>query len=284
MASRAFQGGVPILLQGETGVGKEVFSRALHDAFDPQRPFVAINCSAIPADLIESELFGYCEGAFTGSRRGGVIGKIEQANGGTLFLDEIGDMPAMLQTRLLRVLQERSLTRLGDDRTISLDLRLISASLHELDGLIQRGGFREDLYYRINGLRVTLPALRDRRDIAEMVQTLLQRESTSVPKQLSSEALQAVLSYHWPGNVRQLQQALKVAAILSGDASVIEFGDFPPDLRRTLHPGPTGGRNGTLQDLQREAIQRTLKQHQGNMSATAKALGISRSTLYKKLQ
>ncbi|WP_437882775.1 sigma-54-dependent Fis family transcriptional regulator [Pseudomonas sp. LRF_L74] len=284
MASRAFQGGVPILLQGETGVGKEVFSRALHDAFEPRRPFVAINCSAIPAELIESELFGYREGAFTGSRKGGAIGKIEQANGGTLFLDEIGDMPALLQTRLLRVLQERCLTRLGDNRTIALDLRLVSASLHPLEELIGQGGFREDLYYRINGLRVTLPALRERRDVAQLVQTLLRREVPDRPKRLSAEAQQAVLGYHWPGNVRQLQQALKVAAILSGEAVEIELGHFPPDLLQALRPTPASAHGGTLHALEREAIQQALRQHQGNMSATAKALGISRSTLYKKLQ
>jgi transcriptional regulator of acetoin/glycerol metabolism len=284
MACRAFQGGVAILLQGETGVGKEVFSRALHDSIAPQQPFVAINCSAIPADLIESELFGYSEGAFTGGRKGGAVGKIEQANGGTLFLDEIGDMPLSLQTRLLRVLQERSLTRLGDNRSIALEFRLVSASLRELDALIQTGTFREDLYYRINGLRVVLPALRERENIDQLIVTLLHQQSPEMPKQLSEQALQALIGYHWPGNVRQLQQALKVAVILSADRAVIELDDFPPDLRRQLHPASCPGRSGLLFNMERELIQQELQKHQGNMSATAKSLGISRSTLYKKLE
>ena len=284
LARKAFQGGVAILLQGETGVGKEVFSRALHDSIDAQRPFIAIDCSAIPAELIESELFGYREGAFTGGRKGGAIGKIEQANGGTLFLDEIGDMPVSLQTRLLRVLQERSLTRLGDERSIALDFRLISASLKELESLIATGDFREDLYYRINGLRIVLPPLRERHDILALIDSLLQQQSSGAAKQLSQQALQALISYHWPGNIRQLQQALKVAIILSGDHPIIELSDFPPDLHKRLQPTAPTSSTGLLCTLERETIAQELKKNQGNMTATAKSLGISRSTLYKKLQ
>jgi len=296
MARKTFNGGVPILLQGETGVGKEVFTRALHDALDPTRPFVAINCSAIPANLIESELFGYSDGAFTGGRKGGAIGKIEQANGGTLFLDEIGDMPAELQTRLLRVLQERCLTRLGDHRSVPIDVRLVSASHRDLESLIEHEGFREDLFYRINGLRIVLPPLRARQDVPQLVERLLAEMSPTVrtPKRLSDRALRAVLDYRWPGNVRQLQQALKVAVILSEDEPVIEIEHFPPDLQRTLRPAQpgtpdSGGAacledNRTLQSIEMEAIQQALRRNGGNLSATAKELKISRSTLYKKLQ
>lgn len=285
MASQAFAGEVPILMQGETGTGKEVFAKALHDNLAVTRPFVAINCSAIPSNLIEAELFGYSDGAFTGGRKGGAIGKIELANGGTLFLDEIGDMPLDMQTRLLRVLQERNLCRIGDTRVIPLDFRLLSASHRNLEALVAEHTFREDLFYRINGFCVTLPALRERSNLAALIDDLLQQLSPNLPKTLSPAALKALLDYSWPGNVRQLQQALKVACIFSGEQSLIDIENFPPDLQgKLLSNRDQKSGQSPLKRLEIDAIHKALAQNQGNISATASQLGLSRSTLYKKLR
>ncbi len=285
MASQAFAGEVPILMQGETGTGKEVFAKALHDNLAATGPFVAINCSAIPSNLIEAELFGYSDGAFTGGRKGGAIGKIELANGGTLFLDEIGDMPLDMQTRLLRVLQERNLCRIGDTRVIPLDFRLLSASHRNLEALVAEHTFREDLFYRINGFCVTLPALRERSNLAALIDDLLQQLSPNLPKTLSPAALKALLDYSWPGNVRQLQQALKVACIFSGEQSLIDIENFPPDLQgKLLSNRDQNSGQSPLKRLEIDAIHKALAQNQGNISATASQLGLSRSTLYKKLR
>lgn len=285
MASQAFAGEVPILLQGETGTGKEVFAKALHDSLEPRGPFVAVNCSAIPSGLIEAELFGYSDGAFTGGRKGGAIGKIEQANGGTLFLDEIGDMPLDMQTRLLRVLQERNLTRVGDTQLVPLSFRLLSASHRNVEGLVAERAFREDLFYRINGLSFTLAPLRERNNLVQLIDDLLMQLSPNLNKTLSSVAMKALLAYTWPGNVRQLQQALKVACIFSGGESVIELENFPPDLQgKLIVDQATGPGKSSLKRLEIAAIHKALAQNQGNISATASQLGLSRSTLYKKLR
>ena len=286
MSRKAFAGEVPILVQGETGTGKEVFARALHESLSMDRPFIAINCSAIPSDLIESELFGYADGAFTGGRKGGAIGKIEAANGGTLFLDEIGDMPMDLQTRFLRVLQERKLTPLGDSREVQLNIRLISASHRNLEALMRNNQFREDLYYRINGLRVVLPPLRTRQNISGLISTLLTQLSPNEPKTIATETLSKLLSYQWPGNVRELQQALKVACILSGNAPEIMIDHFSPDLQSKLSDKSEREplQHSPLRRQERETIRLSLARNNGNISATAFELGISRTTLYKKLR
>lgn len=174
-ANKAFKARIPVLLLGENGTSKEVFARALHDQVNADAPFVAINCSAIPESLIEAELFGYADGTFTGARRGGAKGRIEEANGGTLLLDEIGDMPAAQQTRLLRVLQERQITRLGSSDTLPLDIQIISATHCDLEQKINERSFREDLYYRLNGIQVRLPALCERQDLRTLIETLLRR-------------------------------------------------------------------------------------------------------------
>jgi transcriptional regulator of acetoin/glycerol metabolism len=296
-ARKAFARDIPVLINGETGTGKEVFARLLHEGSSRAgEAFVAINCSSIPASLIESELFGHAEGAFTGSRKGGASGKIEQAHKGTLFLDEIGDMPQELQGRLLRVLQERSLTRLGSSEVIKVDCALICATHRDLKQLSANHGFREDLYYRINGLRVVLPALRERHDLVELIQHLLCAENTAqqAPR-LNKAALQALLAYRWPGNVRQLYQTLRLAAALAENEGeiglqhlpddVMEVGDTPASPaagKPQSQPQPQAG--DTLLASKQRAIKAAVEASGGNLSAAARSLGIGRATLYRKLK
>ncbi|WCM53388.1 sigma-54-dependent Fis family transcriptional regulator [Pseudomonas sp. WJP1] len=294
-AHKAFARDIPVLINGETGTGKEVFARLLHDASSRAgEAFVAINCSSIPASLIESELFGHAEGAFTGSRKGGASGKIEQAHKGTLFLDEIGDMPQELQGRLLRVLQERSLTRLGSSEVIKVDCALICATHRDLKQLSANQGFREDLYYRINGLRVVLPALRERHDLAALIQHLLRAEATAqhVPR-LSKVALQALLAYHWPGNVRQLYQTIRLAAALAENEGEIGLQHLPDDVLEVCdtqvesaaaRPQLQPQAGDTLQASKQRAIKAAVEASGGNLSAAARSLGIGRATLYRKLK
>ncbi|WP_256873293.1 sigma-54-dependent Fis family transcriptional regulator [Pseudomonas taiwanensis] len=297
-ARKAFARDIPVLINGETGTGKEVLARLLHEgSARASGPFIAINCSSIPASLIESELFGHVEGAFTGSRKGGAAGKIEQAHQGTLFLDEIGDMPLELQGRLLRVLQERSLSRLGSTAVIKVDCALICATHRDLAQLSQDQGFREDLYYRINGLRVTLPALRERSDLALLIQRLLQSETAShAPLALEESALQALLNYSWPGNIRQLHQTLRLAAALAEDEGWIGLQHLPDEVLQAIPkaPGremetvaavaPQSLAGDTLLASEQRAIRAAIDACQGNLSAAARSLGIGRATLYRKLK
>ncbi len=290
---------IPILVEGESGSGKELFASAFHRS-GPRRegPFVAVNCAAIPEGLIESELFGYEEGAFTGARRKGVPGKIFQADGGTLFLDEIGDMPLNLQSRLLRVLQERSVTPLGATRARAVNIFLICATHRRLKEEVAKGSFREDLYYRLNGIRFSLPPLRERTDLDELVSLMLETESGGHPAPLIAPEVMALFrGYRWPGNLRQLNNVIRASLALVGDGPVVTRAhlpeDFleevahleaaqspPPPSAATLHALPLGG---DLETLEIMAIQRALDAAEGNVSAAARQLGISRNTLYRKL-
>ncbi|WP_280376888.1 sigma-54-dependent Fis family transcriptional regulator [Pseudomonas sp. BN515] len=297
-ARKAFARDIPVLINGETGTGKEVFARLLHEGSARSGgPFVAINCSSIPASLIESELFGHVEGAFTGSRKGGAAGKIEQAHQGTLFLDEIGDMPLELQGRLLRVLQERSLSRLGSTAVIKVDCALVCATHRDLLQLSQEQGFREDLYYRINGLRVTLPTLRERSDLERLIQRLLQSETTAhAPLTLEPAALQALLAYRWPGNIRQLHQTLRLAAALAEEDGRIGLQHLPDEVLQGIGKAPVRETEtvaaaasqslagDTLLASEQRAIRAAIDACQGNLSAAARSLGIGRATLYRKLK
>jgi transcriptional regulator of acetoin/glycerol metabolism len=275
IAYKAFRAGIPVLLQGETGTGKEVFARSLHEAWKADAPFVAINCSAIPESLIEAELFGYTDGTFTGGRKGGAKGRIEEANGGTLLLDEIGDMPVSLQTRLLRVLQERQVTRLGSSESNPLDVRIVSATHCDLVQLIGERNFREDLYFRLNGVQVHLPALRERQDLGHLIQTLLLRYGRC---RLSLESLKLIRAQRWPGNIRQLEQTLRLACALAGEGEEI----LPEHLPACTPPGAPP--ISSLKAAEQKTIQEALHANRGNVSATAIALGISRTTLHKKLK
>jgi transcriptional regulator of acetoin/glycerol metabolism len=232
-AARVSSSGLPILIQGPTGTGKECLARALHEAGDrASRPFVALNCAAFPETLIESELFGYGPGAFTGARKEGRKGKILQASGGTLFLDEIGDMPLTLQTRLLRVLEEQEVTPLGSEHVVSVDLRIMCASHRRLRDMVAQGTFREDLYYRLNGMTFELPALADRADKHGLIRRLLARETNGAGKSIDTNALQKLVAYRWPGNIRELSNVIRGALAIC-EGGIIRASDLPPEIEST---------------------------------------------------
>lgn len=283
-AQLAFDRDIPILINGDTGTGKEVVARHLHShGRRAAGPFIALNCSSIPASLIESELFGYEAGAFTGAARAGMPGKLELANGGTLFLDEIGDMPVDLQTRLLRVLQERRVYRVGSQKERELDFSLVSATHRDLPSLITGGLFREDLYYRINGLRLKLPALRERSDFDRLVDRVVGEESgEGKPATLGDAARQVLRRHAWPGNLRELRQALRLACAMAGDG-LIAPDHLPPEIAEpeaaTLSPA-----GGALEVAEREVFARKYAAHRGNIAAVARSLGLARATVYKKLR
>jgi len=228
---------IPLLILGETGTGKELLARAVHqDSNRARQPFVAVNCASIPESLIEAELFGYEDGAFTGARRKGAVGRIVQANGGTLFLDEIGDMPLPLQARLLRVLQERNVTPLGSLKSIPVDIAVIGATHRNLREMIGAGTFREDLYYRLNGLVVRLPALRERSDLDVVARRILLAECPQDTPAIDASVLALFKAYAWPGNLRQLANVLRTAAVMgAGESHICEHhlsDDFLEDVRR----------------------------------------------------
>ncbi|TYP64899.1 sigma-54-dependent Fis family transcriptional regulator [Stutzerimonas stutzeri] len=276
---------ISLLLSGETGTGKEAFARAIHQgSVRAKGPFVALNCAAIPESLIESELFGYRAGTFTGASRQGMKGKLEQANGGTLFLDEIGDMPAHLQTRLLRVLAERELVPLGAATPVALNVQLVCATHRDLPAMVAAGEFREDLYYRLNGLTIRLPALRDRADRAALIRRVLGREAGDEQVELTAEAMERLADYRWPGNVRQLINVLRCAVALADDG-VICLDCLPLEIMAVLAERPSVAQSlETTRDAAEAAhLQATLEQHGGNVTSAARSLGINRATLYRKL-
>jgi transcriptional regulator of acetoin/glycerol metabolism len=338
---------IPIMILGETGTGKDILAQAIHnDSVRSRKPFVSINCASIPETLIESELFGYEEGAFTGAKRRGAQGKIQMAHGGTLFLDEIGDMPTQLQARLLRVLQERRVTPLGSGKEYEVDVMLICATNKNLKSLIAQGQFREDLYYRLNGLVVRLPALRERSDFEVVAnKILLNLSGPGQNVRISPEAMSLFERYRWPGNIRQLHNLLRTAVVMVGQQGSIGVEHLPDDFLDEVRESdgqnpapelavneeaawgllpsaaeapangvaseaasatmPTAGNTaptlaagtalgGTapamgwaetavrLQDVALQAMTDALRQCQGNVSAAAKLLGVSRNTIYRK--
>ncbi|KAF2406594.1 Transcriptional regulator of acetoin/glycerol metabolism [Pseudomonas antarctica] len=282
-AERLLEKDIPLLIHGETGVGKEVFVKALHQASSRSaQAFIAVNCAAIPAELVESELFGYEKGAFTGANQKGSIGLIRKADKGTLFLDEIGDMPLPTQARLLRVLQERCVQPVGSSEVFPVDLRIISATNRALREWVQAGRFREDLYYRIGGLTLELPPLRERTDKQALFQQLWQqhREPTQWAG-LSAEVLALFEQHPWPGNLRQVSSVLQVALAMAEEQPVRPEhlpDDFFVDLNGTA-PLPAS----EFADKGLDLTQR-LKAAGGNISHLARELGVSRNTLYKRLR
>lgn len=280
-ALKVLERDVPVLLHGETGTGKEAFAAALHRASSRMhKPFVALNCAAIPETLIESELFGYRGGSFTGARKEGMSGKLQQANGGVLFLDEIGDMPLALQTRLLRVLDERQVVALGAVTPMPLDIRVISASHRDLQVLVAQGSFREDLYYRLNGLVVGLPPLRERSDRDALLDYLMAKEARDEAIWLEPGARSLLLSYMWPGNVRQMRNVVRTLMALAEDRH-IPTADVEAVLPRAQ--AATASTPNPLGDAERDALLAVLEARQWNMSRVAQQLGLSRNTLYRKL-
>jgi len=289
-AERLLEKNIALLIHGETGVGKEVFVKALHNASSRSgRPLIAVNCAAIPAELVESELFGYEKGAFTGAHHKGSIGLIRKADKGTLFLDEIGDMPLPVQARLLRVLQERCVQPLGSSELHPVDVRLISATNRNLRDEVQAGHFRQDLYYRINGLNLELPALRQRTDKAALVQRIWEQHREAQQKLgFASEVLELFDRHPWPGNLRQLSNVIQVALALAGDDMISPEhlpDDFFADLQMESEDVQAVGafsRKGTVQPG--EDLNEMLQAVGGNISQLAKRLGVSRNTLYKRLR
>jgi two-component system, NtrC family, response regulator HydG len=277
-----------LLIRGESGTGKEVIAKAVHHA-SPRagRPFVAVNCGAVPETLLESELFGFTRGAFTGAVAG-KLGLFEEAHGGTLLLDEIAEMPAALQVKLLRVLQSGEIRRLGATQVAIIDVRVIAATNRDLAAMIADGSFREDLFYRLNVIEVVLPPLRERReDIPALAEHFMARAARKLGRdiRLSADAVERLLRYPWPGNVRELENAIERAAILArGDAVGAE--DLPPHVAAglVLGPSPVLPRQTTLAETERDHILTTLERFGRNHSAAAEALGIGRTTLWRKLK
>ena len=287
---------IALLLKGESGVGKELFAHAVHNSGPRQtQPFVAVNCAALPENLIEAELFGYLGGAFTGAKREGAPGRIREAHGGTLFLDEIGDMPLSLQARLLRVLQDRQVVPLGGGKPVPVDFALVCATHRNLPIEIQAGRFREDLYYRLNGLTLQLPALHQRTDLDQLLARELQQLVPDRSVTISTDLRQIFHRYRWPGNMRQLANALRTAcALLEPHETVIGWGHLPDDLAQALQAPaapaetrPVELAEGVAPDLHttsRLTVARAVSACEGNLSAAARSLGISRNTLYRKLR
>jgi transcriptional regulator of acetoin/glycerol metabolism len=292
-AKRVLERDVAILLHGETGTGKELFAKAVHlSGSRAQKPFVAINCASIPESLIESELFGYKAGAFTGASREGQRGKIFQANGGTLFLDEIGDMPIQLQARLLRVLEEREVLPLGSEVPIKLDIHVISATHCDLTKKIEQNAFREDLYYRLHGLMLTLPPLRERDDRRALIKHVLARESSDGRRvDIDEELLNTLIHYRWPGNLRELRNTLRTMVALC-DSDLLTMVDLPAGFAGGLSPQnkscevgiELGEKLNALENAERDALLQELESHRWNISNVAKRLQVSRNTLYRKMQ
>jgi len=281
-AHKIMEKDIPILIHGETGAGKEILVRSLHYHSSRAREMlVAVNCAAIPAELVESELFGYEKGAFTGAHTKGSIGLIRRAHRGTLFLDEIGEMPLTVQSRLLRVLQERVVTPLGSSEAFPVDIKLISATNRVLKEEVAEGRFRQDLYYRISGLNIELPSLRDRADKKALIKYVHERLRQEEPGPGLTDSLHQLLDRHpWPGNMRQLVHVLKVGMAMA-DGEPLEDWHLPDDFFDELDKVPTQSvAKGADEPLER-LIPRLLREYNGNISQTAKAAGVSRNTVYK---
>ena len=284
-ALRVFERDVPLLINGETGSGKEAFAKAVHLASQrADKAFVALNCAAIPESLIESELFGYRGGSFTGARKEGMQGKLQQADGGTLFLDEIGDMPLALQTRLLRVLEDRLVVPIGGEPQ-AVNVRIISATHRNLLERVQDASFREDLYYRLNGLEVGLPPLRERSDKSLLLDFVLAQEANGETVQLEPAARMALLAFAWPGNVRQLRTVLRTLVALC-DEGRVALEDLPALIRQARPTTSDYAKSvdSPLDDAERLALLTVLEQQRWHMTHTAEQLGVSRNTLYRKLR
>jgi transcriptional regulator with PAS, ATPase and Fis domain len=279
-----------VLLTGESGTGKELFARAVHfESKRYQKPFIAVNCGAIPENLLESELFGYAAGAFTGASKGGKIGKFELANGGTIFLDEIGDMPIHLQVKLLRVLQDRMVIPVGSNKPVRIDARVVAATNKNLEELVQSGSFREDLYYRINVIPIKIPPLRERKeDIELLLEGLLNRYSKiyeiSVPM-VENEIKNLFRNYHWAGNIRELENTVEYIINMLGNDKIINLRHLPPKFLETCS-NSSAEDNLNLENLERSTIIKALKRYGTNTEdkkRAAEALGISLASLYRKI-
>ena len=283
---------IPVLLTGETGTGKEVMAKALHtNSLRCDKPFVSINCAAIPFELLESELFGYMDGAFTGAKRGGKKGKFQLANGGTIFLDEIGDMPSSMQAKLLRVLQEKEIEPLGSEKSIPLDVRVVAATRQDLEAKMKDGSFREDLYYRLSVFNIHIPPLRERSgDSLELAEFFLDElnHKYKTYKTFSKAVKAYFLKYQWPGNVREVNNVVQSAYAISTE-NIIDINDIPARMlqqeKRAINLDKNKKSLGQMvDDYEIEVILELLKKHKGNCLEAAKEAGIHKSNFYRKLQ
>ena len=291
MISRLKDTRTPVLISGESGTGKELVARAIHfrGSF-ANRPFVAVDCGSLVPTLIESELFGYEKGAFTGALRS-KTGLFQSANGGTIFLDEIGELPLEMQAKLLRVLQEKEIRPVGSNQKVKVDVRVVAATNRDLEAEYRNGTFRKDLYFRLNVVTVHLPALRERRsDIPMLAHWFLDRHAPDSAMQVTHAAMKCLLQYDWPGNVRELENCIERAVAL-GDGKIIDLSDLPPsiasaspsaDVSVSAITGPVSSTD--LEDIERATIERVFEQVKGDKALAGKMLGISRATLYRKLK
>ncbi len=282
-------GDVSVLLRGESGTGKELFAHSLHHLSERStRPFVKVNCAAIPDNLLESELFGYQEGAFTGAKRGGKPGKFQLADGGTLFLDEIGDMPLNAQVKILRVLQEGEVEAVGALKPEKIDVRIIASTHQPLEELIVSKEFREDLFYRINVVQLQIPSLRERKeDIRLLAKSLLHKLTERIGKRVvdfEEEVFETFQAYHWPGNVRELENVVESAVYLT-NTEVIRVEDLPAHLLSHSYLGEeTQGLKEIMDKAEKQAVERALKKADGDKSKAAELLKIGKSSLYDKVK
>lgn len=281
-------GDIPVLIRGESGTGKEIVAHSIHQFSErSDKPFVIVNCGSIPEDLLESELFGYVEGAFTGAKKGGKIGKFQLADGGSIFLDEIGDLPQHMQVKLLRVLQEKVLEPVGSLYPKNVNIRVIAATNQSLEELIEQKLFREDLYYRINAVQLFIPPLRDRaEDIALLVNHFLKRSSTRIRKRVTSihpEVLSLIEQYNWPGNVRELENTINACVHLTND-EVIGMDTLPEYIK--MHKVKTKERSlkEIVEETEKKVIEKELKRFMFDKKKVADALGIGCSTIYDKIK
>jgi two-component system, NtrC family, response regulator AtoC len=294
MVARLKDTRTPVLITGESGTGKELVARAIHyrGSFS-KRPFVAVDCGSLVPTLIESELFGYEKGAFTGANKS-KEGLFQSADGGAIFLDEIGELSLEMQAKLLRVLQEKEVRPVGSNHKVKVDVRVIAATNRDLEAAYKEGKFRKDLYFRLNVVTMHLPPLRDRRsDIPALVLYFLDKFSPAKPVAVSNEAMQCLLQYDWPGNVRELENCVERALAL-GDGDLIDLADLPPALHSETAPAKPpasaslpladSGSNTDLESLERITIERVFNEVQGDKVLARKMLGISRATLYRKLK
>ncbi|ODX21424.1 sigma-54-dependent Fis family transcriptional regulator [Vibrio parahaemolyticus] len=287
-ANRVIDKDISLLILGETGVGKNEFVKALHK--NSQRktgPLVSVNCGALPKDLVESELFGYVAGAFTGANSKGYQGKIRQAHKGILFLDEIADLPLEAQSRLLHVLQDKTVLPVGSNQSVQVDTQIIAATHKDLDSLVSEGLFRQDLYYRLNGLIIELPRFEERDDKQQLIENIHRRHAES-KQQLCPHLLSLMLSYSWPGNLRELDSLIKVSALMAQGEETLELAHVPTHLSKKLSQAqdiataaePTLKLRATVEDK----LLKTYQANQGNISKTSRMLGVSRNTIYRKLK
>lgn len=286
-AKQVASAGTNILLLGESGTGKELFAQAIHNSYCPDGPFIAVNCASLPRNLIESELFGYEGGAFTGADKKGRPGKFELANGGTLLLDEIGDMPTEIQPVLLRALEDRQIVRIGGTKYIPIDVRIIAATNKDLVELIKKQQFREDLYFRLAVFKINIPPLRERENDALLlanyfVETTCQKIGKQ-PLQIGPDAGEVIRAYHWPGNVRQLENAI-VHAVYMCKGNIIMASDLPPEITSMEHRLEDSDEILSIAELEKKAIIKAMNVTGNNTAQAAKMLGIGRTTLYKKLK